>query len=805
MTPRTLRVLGFPVIRDRLADLCASSLGRERAQALEPAARLDEAVLRQQETSEARLLAETAGGLPVRAIHDVRDAVHHAAIGGALAVRDLLDVRDTLGAARTLKGFLVSHREQAPFLAEQGEDLGVFTNLETAIGDAIGDDGAVTDGASPDLARIRRERRTGEGRLRERLEQVLRTPALQRMMQDPLITIRGDRFVVPVRAEFREHFPGVAHDQSASGMTVFMEPIAVVPLGNRLRELAAEEQREIARILARLSAEIGAAAEEIAATLDLLATLDVAAAKAALSLRMEGAAPRLNAEGRVALRAARHPLLAGPVVPVDIRLGGAFHTLVITGPNTGGKTVTLRTLGLLTLMAQAGLHVPADPESECAVFPQVYADIGDEQSIEQNLSTFSSHLTAIVEILGRLAEEPPGESDALVLLDEVGAGTDPTEGAALARSLIETLHGLGTRTAVTTHYTELKSLAFTLPGVENASVEFDEGTLRPTYRLLIGTPGHSNAFVIAARLGLDPAIVERARGYLARQATDLMSLMRRVEEERAALAREREVLAHERAEAAQARQRAEAEFERLAADRRRAIERTHAELTALLRRGRQDLDALLAELKTRPSPAAVARVRGHLRELSEAAQALAAEGQPPPSGAPPEAVHAGDDVLVVSLGRRGTAQGGPDSRGDVEVQVGALKMRVPLDDLRRPAATASAPPDAAGGSREHSVSRAAVPGHREPGGDLGRVLAVSPTIDLRGMTADEALVELDKYLDEATLAGLGQVTVIHGKGTGALRRAVQEHLTAHPEVSSFRLGGEGEGGSGATIVALAVR
>ncbi len=804
MTPRTLRVLGYPVIRDRLADLCASPLGRERAQALEPAPWLDEAARRQQETSEARLVAETAGGLPVRGIHDVHDAVHRAAIGGALAIRELLDVRDTLAAARTLKGFVVAHRDQTPLLAEQGEGLGVFTDLEAAIGAAIGDDGAVTDGASPDLARIRRERRTGEGRLRERLEQVLRTPALQRMIQDSLITIRGDRYVVPVRAEFREHFPGVAHDQSASGMTIFMEPLAVVPLGNRLRELAAEEQREIARILAHLSAEIGAAAEEIVVTLDLIAALDVAAAKAALSLSMEAAAPRLNAVGRVALRAARHPLLAAPVVPVEIRLGGEFRTLVITGPNTGGKTVTLRTLGLLTLMAQAGLHVPAAPESECAVFPQVYADIGDEQSIEQNLSTFSSHLTAIVEILGRLAQDPPGESSALVLLDEVGAGTDPTEGAALARSLIETLHALGTRTAVTTHYTDLKALAFTHPGVENASVEFDEETLRPTYHLLIGTPGRSNALVIAARLGLDPAVVERARGYLSCQASDLTQLMQRVEEERAALARERERLAEERAEVMRAQARAEAEFGRLAADRRQAIERAHAELTALLRRGRLDLDAALAELKTRPSPEAVARVRGRLRELSEGAQALAAEVQPPPSGAPPEEVHAGDDVLVVSLGQRGTVQGGPDSRGDVEVQVGALKVRVPLDDLRRPAGTASAAPAAAGGW-EHPASRAAMPEGRGPAGDLGRVLAVSSTLDLRGMTVDEALMELDKYLDEATLAGLGQVTVIHGKGTGALRRAVQEHLASHPEVSSFRLGGEGEGGSGATIVALAPR
>ena len=806
MTPRTLRVLGFPVIRDRLAELCGSPLGRERARALEPAPRLDEAARRQQETSEARLLAEVAGGLPVRGIQDIREALHRAAIKGTLSARELLGVRDTLAAGRTLRGFLAVHSEQAPLLAEQGGGIGVFTGLEAAIGGALRDDGTVADEATPGLARIRREQRAGEARLRDRLEQVIRAPETQRMLQDPLIVIRGGRYVVPVRAEFREHFPGVAHDQSASGMTVFMEPLAAVPLGNRLRELASEEQQEIARILARLSAETGAAAEDIAATLDVAATLDLAAAKAALSLRMEGTEPRLNAVGRIALRAARHPLLAEPV-PVDIRLGDEFRTLIITGPNTGGKTVTLRTLGLLTLMAQAGLHVPAAPESECAVFPQVYADIGDEQSIEQNLSTFSSHLTAIVEVLQRLAETPPGESAALVLLDEIAAGTDPTEGAALARSLIETLHGLGACTAVTTHYTELKSLAFTHPGVENASVEFDEETLRPTYRLLIGTPGRSNAMAIAARLGLHPGVVERARGYLTRREADLVALMQRIDDERAALARERERLAEFLAAAARVRSRAAEEAGRLIEDRRRTIERAHDEMTALIQRSRRDLDVLLAELKARPSPEAVSRVRSRLREMSAAAATLAAEVRTPPPGAPLSDVRRGEDVLVVSLGKRGIVQNGPDSRGDVEVQVGVLKLRVPLDDLRRPAGDEAAPQARnVGRSRddEGGALRAAMRDNIEPG-DIGKALAVSSALSLRGMTVDDALALLDKYLDEATLAGLPQVTVIHGKGTGALRRAVQEHLAHHPEVSSFRIGGEGEGGTGVTIVTLISR
>ncbi len=789
MTPRTLRVLEFPVIGERLAVLCVSPQGREKAQALRPAPVLAEVERRQRETSEARALAETAGGLPIHGVRDVRDAVHRATIGGVLSSADLLDLRQTLAAARALQGFLAAHRAAAPVLTDAAAGLGVFPDLEEAIRQAIGDDGAILNGASPDLGRIRRERRTGETRVRERLEQILRTPSTQRMLQEPLITIRGDRYVLPVRAEFREHFSGVVHDQSASGMTVFMEPLAIVSLGNRLRELAAAEQREIARILAALSARVGEAAPELTETLEALADLDVAAAKAALSLQMDAACPRLNAVGRVVLRDARHPLLSGEVVPVDIRLGGEFRTLVITGPNTGGKTVTLKTLGLLTVMAQAGLHIPASSDSEVAVFPEVYADIGDEQSIEQSLSTFSSHLTAIVDILRSLEATPAGAARALVLLDEVGAGTDPTEGAALAQAMIETLHEQGVCTVVTTHYNELKSLAFTHSGVENASVEFDENTLRPTFRVLIGTPGHSNAFVIAGRLGLDPEIVSRARSYLARRDADLAGLLEAIDRDRAALAVERAALARAEADLARLGARQEEETRRLAAERQRLADRAHAELAGLLRTARKDLDELMAALRSEPTPDAVSRVRAYLRDLSRTAEAYAAEAHLPPPGSPPEDLRVGEDVLVVSLDRRGVVRAAPDNRGEVEVQTGPLKVRVALGDLRRVDASGSPAP----------------PGAPTATPSLDKSLTVPSTLDLRGREASDAVLELDKYLDEATLAGLERVTIIHGKGTGALRRAVQAHLTHHPEVAAFRLGGEGEGGSGATIVDLARR
>jgi len=794
VTPRALRVLGFPAVLDRLAALCVSPLGRERALALAPSPWLDEAARRQQLTTEARALADEAGGLPVRGIRDIRAAVHRTAIGGSLGALELLEIRDTLVVGRTLKGFVTAHATAAPGLAEQAEGLTVFADLESAIGAAIAEDGAITDEASPELAKIRRERRAADARLREQLDRVLRTPAVQRMLREPLVTIRGDRYVVPVRSEFREQFPGILHDQSASGVTVFMEPLVIVPLGNRVRELTSAEEVEVARILAALSAAVAAAAEPIGETLETLGAFDLVAASAALSERLDASPPRLNAGGRVDLRGARHPLLTGTVVAIDLRLGQDFRTLVITGPNTGGKTVTLRTLGLLTLMAQAGLHIPAAPESEVAVFAGVFADIGDEQSIEQNLSTFSSHLTAIVEILRLLETVPREPGTALVLLDEVGAGTDPVEGTALARALIETLHARGVCTAVTTHYSELKALAFTHAGIENASVEFDEETLRPTYRLLIGTPGRSNALAIASRLGLDPAIVERARGYLSQEQADLSLVIQRVEEERAALAAERDAAARERLEIARTRARTEDDLRRAVEERRRGLERARTELESLVRAGRRELEALTAALRSERSPEAAARLRAHLRALGRAAERYAAEAAPAPAGAPVDDVRAGDPVLVASLGRPGVVQGPPDARGEVEVQVGAMKVRVPLDDLRREAGAASA--TAAGGG---AVSPAPF---RGDGGDA-LASAVPASIHLRGMTVDEAILALDKYLDDAALAGLPFVTVIHGKGTGTLRRALHEFLAHHPHAASFRLGGEGEGGSGATIVRLA--
>ncbi|MBI4279074.1 MAG: endonuclease MutS2, partial [Armatimonadetes bacterium] len=719
---------------------------------------------------------------------------------------------------------------------------------------SIGEDATVLDTASEALGKLRREQRTAANRIKEKMEEVLRNSATARMLQESLITMRGDRYVVPVKAEFRGQFPGVLHDLSSSGATAFMEPLGVVPLGNRLRELQVEEQEEVNRILRALSAMVAERKGLLLETVAAMGRLDFAAAKAALSRAMKAAAPRLNTRGLIVLRGARHPLLvrrdeedaaggdaesegagqsglrAGKVVPVDVEVGGRFTTLVITGPNTGGKTVTLKTVGLLTLMVQAGLHVPAEDGSHVGVFTKVFADIGDEQSIEQNLSTFSSHMSAVVDILRQVetasppraaqasaapqsaatgpgtasTEAPPAPlgaqvspapgasalapglsspapwNGALVLLDEVGAGTDPTEGVALARSIIEHLHASGARTAVTTHYNELKALAYQIPGIENASVEFDPETLRPTFRLQIGVPGRSNAFIIAGRLGLPAPLVDRARTFLTHEERAVDSLLQDIERDRQSVARERSDMEAARREMERLRREYGEKLQRLEEERKRVLGRVHDEAARLLRESRAQVEAIIRELREEATAQAIQRARERLRELITRWDAQREAARPEVAGEALRAARPGDMVYVSTLGQTGTVAAGADERGEVEVQIGSARVRVPLSALR--------PAESAPASR--LVRRA------------DSLSAVAASLDIRGRMADEGVLEVDKYLDEAFLARLPRVTIIHGKGTGALRRAVHELLASHPHVRAYRLGGDGEGGSGATVVEL---
>ena len=816
MDDRTLRLLEFPKIRERVAAYALTAPGRERAGGLQPATDVETVRRSLQETAEAGTLA-AEGGVPLRGTTDIRDGLRRAQIGAALEPAELLAMCDTLAVIRECKGFVLAHRERAPLLTDIARGMRTFETLERAIRRTVANDGSVPDTASPDLARIRREQRSAHARIREKLDDLVRGPDA-RMLQDPLVTTRGDRYVVPVRQEFKGQFPGVLHDQSSSGATAFMEPLAIVPLGNAIRELGIAEREEIIRLLRELVAQVAAETGQISLAYEALGKVDFAVAKALLAQSMRAALPRVRTDGVLRLRRARHPLLGqagsepgGGVVPIDVWLGEEFTTLVITGPNTGGKTVTLKTIGLLTLMAQAGLHLPADEGSEINVFPQVFADIGDEQSIEQSLSTFSSHMGAIAGILNQLGDSSSpsplegegrvrGPASALILLDEIGAGTDPTEGVALARSLIEHLHQLGARTAVTTHYNELKALAYMHPGIQNASVEFDADTLRPTYRLLIGIPGRSNALSIAERLGLDAQIVERAEAHRALVMVD----------DRKAYEYELAEASRHRQEASALRTRAEQELDRLRAERRLAAARLREEADALLVHARREVEAIVASLRAGSGSQAVQEARARLRHLAEELASKAQVDASPP-GEPLAEVTPGQTVYVVPLNRTGTVLAVADSRDEIEVETGAMRVKVRLSALRAPyqldpqrgsgdqqtgksSGTGRAAPTA-------PVSPAPTPigsGTRAP--DLPRPVPTS--LSLRGMTVDEAIPILDKYLDEAFVAGLRRVTIVHGKGTGALRKAVHDFLKNHPHVKSYRLGGKGEGETGATIVEL---
>jgi len=782
MDDRTLRLLEFPKIRDRLIGQTVTAAGGDRAAALRPFADPEEVRGALEETAEARALMED-GEVPLRGTTDIREAVRRAAIGATLEARELLGLRETLRTIRQSKGYLTARRDRAPLLADLAGTMATFEALEEAVGRTVAEDGSIPDGASADLARIRREQRTTQARLRETLDEVLRGP-YARMLQDTLVTLRGERYVVPVRAEFKGMFPGILHDQSSSGATVFMEPLVAVPLGNRLRELEIQEREEIARLLRELSAQVGRTSAEIRRSYEVLGQIDFAMAKARLADTMQAGRPVVRDDGALRFVAARHPLLTGTVVPIDVRLGEEFTTLVITGPNTGGKTVTLRTIGLLTLMAQSGLFVPAAEGSEVAVFPQVFADIGDEQSIEQSLSTFSSHMGAIATILQRI------RGRALVLLDEIGAGTDPTEGVALARALIEHLHARGCRTVVTTHYNELKSLAYVLPGVQNASVEFDPETLAPTYRLLIGLPGRSNALIIATRLGVDPSVVERSRALLGAGAVEIDRILSDIAADRKACEAELAQAARARREAEALRDGVQAELARLQSERKQILARAREEADALVLRTRREIEAIRDRLRSASSAEAVRAARAELRRVADGLR-LAEELPSAESGEALTDVRPGQPVYIVPLMRTGTVLTPPDARGQVEVDAGGIRVTVGLAGLR---AAPQAAPSAEGR-----------PGTTERHGDSGVGPAIPLSLNLRGETVDEALARLEKYLDEAFVAGLSTVTIIHGKGTGTLRRAVHHWLAQHPQVKSFRLGERGEGESGVTIVELDVR
>ncbi|MHB1420666.1 MAG: endonuclease MutS2 [Bacillota bacterium] len=786
MNQQTLKKLEFDKVVEKLARCCTSAAGKELAYQIEPLSAMDAVETRLKETTEAREILRLHPLVPLGGIRDVRQALQRAYVGGVLGPSELLEVLDTLAASRRLKVFCLGLEKDYLHIQSLAMSLGVYKQIEQRIEETIEDDGRVADGASPELLRIRRKIHHLQDRIKVSMERIIRSPDQQKMLQEFLITMRNDRYVVPVKQEYRNLFPGLVHDQSASGATVFIEPMAVVELNNELRRHHAAEQNEINGILKELSALLAAEAPVLKETVNNLARLDFIFAKGRLSQEMNAWEPLLNDEGKIKLVLARHPLISGHVVPISVTLGDNFDTLVITGPNTGGKTVTLKTVGLLTLMAQAGLHVPSEEGTLMAIYGKIFADIGDEQSIEQSLSTFSSHMNNLVSILREV------DRNTLVLLDELGAGTDPTEGAALAMSILETLYNSGAKTVATTHYGQLKAYAYTTPRVENSSVEFDVLTLQPTYRLRVGLPGRSNAFEIATRLGLDHKIVERAQKFLSQEEIRVADLLQNLEETQRDVQREREVATNVRAEAEEIRAAMEAqELETNNKVSRMMQEATEA-ARQVIKDARQEAEKVIEELRVilkseaqKVQADAARQAFQSLRSVENLLDERSGEYRISAPGQAPASLRPGDRVEIPRFGQKGNVINGPNAQQEVLVQVGMLKINVKLEDLRFD------------NSREIITDTS----------KTGKVMSsksreISSEIDLRGLSAEDALQRVDKYLDDAFLAGLGRVSLIHGKGTGVLRQAIGEYLKQHPQVKDYRLGVTGEGGSGVTMVEL---
>lgn len=783
MKERTLRVLEFTRIRELLAEGALTPAGAEKCRQLEPADELTAVQALQAETEEATVILQYAGGHPMIAFPDVKPALVICEKGGSLSAGMLLNVAELLRASRAAQDALVTERENTPLLRAKAEGLFVSRSIEKDITDAIISEDEIADRASSELMNIRRHLRGAQDRIRDKLNQMIHSATLQKALQDPIITVRNNRYVLPVKAEYRSMVQGLVHDQSSSGATLFIEPMAAVEMGNELKQWELKEQQEIARILAALSAEVAPYAAAIAETQEQLAELDFIFAKGLLSRRFFCVSPKMNNEGRLKIIRGRHPLIdPEKVVPSTIWLGEEFTSLIITGPNTGGKTVTLKTVGLFTLMAQAGLQVPADPGTELAVFEQVFADIGDEQSIEQSLSTFSGHMTNIVEIMHEVTPRD------LVLFDELGAGTDPTEGAALAQSILTRLLHIKVRTLATTHYSELKAFALTTQGVENASVEFDVETLRPTYRLSIGVPGKSNAFEISRRLGLPENLIDAARKLLSGNAIRFEDVIANAEYHRQVAEKERQLAEEANRETIRLRNEAEQLRKEMEQKREQALRKAREDAKHIVDQARRESESVIAELKKMKKNAASgdASVNDLRRRLDKESDALAeglGRGEPD-GGEAPKTVKAGDQVKILTLGVEGTVLAPPDEKGEVRLQAGMMKFTAELSQLRL---IRQAP------AKEKTTVKAKT-------GMMTRT--VKSECDVRGMNLEEALDAVSLYLDEAVLAGLNEVYVIHGKGTGILRAGIQQDLRKNKHVKSFRRGMYGEGEDGVTVVTL---
>ncbi|MFC3211881.1 endonuclease MutS2 [Planomicrobium okeanokoites] len=782
---RALKTLEFYKIRDEVARYCTSSLGKNHIDKLVPSVEIREVEQLLAEMDEAAQVLRVKNNVPMGGIFDVRMHARRAQIGGSLSPVELMEVSSTIRASRILRQFFEAIREegdiQIPLFLEKKESMPILTQLEHDINACIDDNGGVLDSASPALRSIRQQLRSQESRVRERLESLVRGKNASKMLSDSIVTIRNDRFVIPVKQEYRSHYGGIIHDQSSSGQTLFIEPDAVVQANNEVRRLKMKEKEEIDRILQMLSAQVQEVAHDIFVMVEVLGEIDMIFAKAKYGSANKCSKPAMNTEGYINLKKARHPLIPkDEVVANDIEFGRDITAIVITGPNTGGKTVTLKTVGLCTLMAQAGLPVPALDGSELAVFDQIFADIGDEQSIEQSLSTFSSHMVNIVDILTKFDE------NSLVIFDELGAGTDPQEGAALAISLLDEVHGRGARVIATTHYPELKAYGYNRPGVANASVEFNVETLSPTYRLLIGVPGRSNAFEISKRLGLPEHIITHAQSFTGTDSRQVDSMIASLEKSRRESEQDAERSSEVLKESEKLKEELAAQLKQYEQKKEQLEEKAREKARKIVDQARAEAEEVISDLRKMQL-----NQQGSIKEhqLIDAKKRL--EGAAPENRILKKAakdkqrevkLKPNDEVKVISFGQKGTLV---EKVSDKEwiVQIGILKMKLPESDL------SYTKPEKEKETRTMATLK-------------DRDSHVKLELDLRGERYEDALARVEKYLDDALLSNYHQVSIIHGKGTGALRQGVQQYLKKHPRVKSYRFGEAGEGGSGVTVAEL---
>ena len=790
MNKKTLAKLEYNKIIELLTDHASSFSGKELCRRLKPMTSLTVIQIAQEETGAAFTRIVKKGRPSFSGCNPVNDSLRRLEIGGSLGSGELLRICKLLETAGRAKAYgrHDNANDTEDCLDSYFSQLNPVSILTTEIRRCIIEEDEISDEASPALKHIRRQM----GQINDKVHSTLSSMvngSLRTYLQDPIITMRGDRYCIPVKAEYRSQVSGMIHDQSSTGSTLFIEPMAVVKLNNDLKELYGKEQEEIQVILARLSADAAEYISDIQTDYTVLRTLDFIFAKGSLAIDMNASLPLFNTEGRIHIREGRHPLLdKRSVVPITLTLGDTFDLLIVTGPNTGGKTVSLKTVGLFTLMGQSGLHIPALDRSELAVFTEVYADIGDEQSIEQSLSTFSSHMTNIVSFLKKVDDQ------SLVLFDELGAGTDPTEGAALAISILNHLHMRGIRTMATTHYSELKVYALSTPGVENASCEFDVETLRPTYHLLIGIPGKSNAFAIAGKLGLPDFIIEDAKTRLTEQDESFEDLLTDLETSRRTIEKEQETIASYKREIERLKQETEKKQEKLEEQRDRILREANEKAHAILAEAKETADETMRNFhkfgKANISASEMERERERLRKKMESTRSgMIKEPAKPKKEYKPSDFKLGESVKVLSMNINGTVASLPDNKGNLTVQMGILRSQVNISDLEiideKPAYLKKT--TRAGGKGKIKMSKS---------------LSVSTEINLLGKTVDEAIAELDKYLDDASLAHLSSVRIVHGKGTGALRKGIHQYLRRQKHVRSFRLGEFGEGDAGVTIAEL---